>query len=70
MIISGKIEGIACIYFDKIVISDSPSALEDDIDNLKTDYSNIYYTAGSGNIGIRTFPDNTTVIRRESDWLN
>ncbi len=55
---------------DCIIVSDSPSAAQDDIEALNINDSRIYYTAGCGNIGIRSYPDGNTDIRREKSWLN
>ena len=70
LVASGVIYNSYMIEADSIIISDSPSEIEKDINALQIDDANIYYTAGYGNIGIRIYPDGRTEIGRENDWLN
>ena len=70
LIINGILNHSEKMKASEIIISDSPSAAQEDIEALNIDDSRIYYTAGCGNIGIRSYPDGNTEIRREKSWLN
>ena len=70
LVINGKLASPEIIKTENIIVSDSPSKAQDDIESLGEYSSRLYYTAGRGSIGIRMYPGGSTDIRRESSWLN
>ena len=70
MITDGISENMSYVKAGKIILSDTPTSLEDDVKGMEADKTKLYYTAGYGNIGIRHYQDGHVSIRRENEWLN
>ena len=68
LILCGRLSEPKRMKAENIIISDSPSLAQEDIESLEGEYKNLYYTAGCGNIGIRSYHGGKTEIRREKAW--
>ncbi len=70
LIMDGSSERTDILKAGQVILSDSPSMLEQDMDNMKVKAEQVYYTAGYGDIGIRHYKDGRMKINRENNWLN